>query len=270
MRIFVIHLSKATCQEWGLKERNIDALLQDLDQDKHPIEVFNAVYSKTQEGLHPLVSAHLQYFFCTKTRGLLGGGGVKTLLQACYYALKQEGVPMSLGELGCFASHYSLWQRCIELQEPLCVLEDDITLEPHFFDSLEYIQTHISSLHWVRLMCLFSDQIHTTPTQIPNIFAINHSTYGSGTQGYIIDPKAAKAFIQASKHWVMPVDCVMENTYLHGIKNYVYQPFAIREHEENTLEGNISRERDACYPFVVRVFRRLHPRYVSLVQKFRS
>lgn len=75
MRIFVIHLSKATCQEWGLKERNIDALLQDLDQDKHPIEVFNAVYSKTQEGLHPLVSAHLQYFFLHKNTGIAGGGG---------------------------------------------------------------------------------------------------------------------------------------------------------------------------------------------------
>ncbi|CRF51610.1 Beta-1,4-galactosyltransferase [Helicobacter heilmannii] len=269
MRIFVIHLSKATCQEWGLKERNIDALLADLKQDKHPVEIFDAIYSQTKEGLHPLVSAHLCYVFLHKNTGI-AGGGVKTLLQACSYALKQMGIPMSLGELGCFASHYSLWQRCIDLRESICVLEDDIVLEPHFFDSLEYIQTIINRLHWVRLMHLFVNQIHATPTQIPNIFAINHPTYGSGTQGYIINPKAAKAFVRASKHWVMPVDCVMENTYLHGIKNYVYQPFAIREHEENTLEGNISRERDACYPFVVRVFRRLHPRYVSLVQKFRS
>lgn len=177
---------------------------------------------------------------------------------------------MSLGELGCFASHYSLWQRCIELQEPLCVLEDDITLEPHFFDSLEYIQTIINRLHWVRLMHLFVNQIHATPTQIPNIFVINHPTYGSGTQGYIINPKAAKAFVQASKHWVMPVDCVMENTYLHGIKNYVYQPFAISEHAQNTLEGNICRDRSATYPLLLRLFRRLHPYYMHLVQKMRG
>ncbi|BEG57723.1 hypothetical protein NHP21005_14110 [Helicobacter sp. NHP21005] len=75
MRIFVIHLSKATCQEWGLKERNIDALLQDLDQDKHPIEVFNAIYSKTKGGLNSLVSAHLFPFFVHPSVGVVGGGG---------------------------------------------------------------------------------------------------------------------------------------------------------------------------------------------------
>ncbi|GLH57545.1 glycosyltransferase family 25 protein [Helicobacter ailurogastricus] len=270
MRIFVIHLSKATCVEWGLKERNIEALLQDLDKGKHPVEVFEAIYSKTKEGLHPLVSAHLSPFFIHPSIKTSVRKRLKTYLQACCYALKQMGMPMSLGELGCFASHYLLWQRCLDLQEPICVLEDDILLESHFFDSLENIEKHINSLHWVRLMHLFPEQIHATQTQTTKISTIPHPTWGSGTQGYIIDPTAAKAFIKASKHWVMPVDFVMENTYLHGVKNYVFKPFAISEHVENALKGNISRDRDVSYPLLLRIFRRLHPYYVRLAQKFRK
>ncbi|BEG57722.1 hypothetical protein NHP21005_14100 [Helicobacter sp. NHP21005] len=194
---------------------------------------------------------------------------MKTLLQACYYALKQEGVPMSLGELGCFASHYSLWQRCIELQEPLCVLEDDIALESHFFEAIDHIAKHIHGLHWVRLMHLFTDQISSTPTSTPQISIIPYSypSYGSGTQGYVLDPTAAKAFIKASQHWVMPVDFVLENTYLHGIKNHVFEPFAISEHIQNTLEGNISRDRDVGYPPLVGAIRHLHRYYVSYKTK---
>ena len=34
--------------------------------------------------------------------------------------------PMTLAEMGCFASHYLLWKKCVDLDEPIMVLEDDI------------------------------------------------------------------------------------------------------------------------------------------------
>jgi len=41
--------------------------------------------------------------------------------------------PMKLGEIGCFLSHYMIWQKMVEnnLQEVL-ILEDDIKFEPYF------------------------------------------------------------------------------------------------------------------------------------------
>ncbi len=33
-----------------------------------------------------------------------------------------------LPEMGCFASHYQLWQRCVELGEPIIILEHDAVL----------------------------------------------------------------------------------------------------------------------------------------------
>lgn len=35
-------------------------------------------------------------------------------------------------EKACFASHLSLWKKCLELDEPIFILEDDITFNEHF------------------------------------------------------------------------------------------------------------------------------------------
>ena len=35
---------------------------------------------------------------------------------------------MNVGEIGCLLSHYALWQKCIDLDEPIVIFEDDIQL----------------------------------------------------------------------------------------------------------------------------------------------
>ncbi|XP_055624472.1 glycosyltransferase 25 family member [Toxorhynchites rutilus septentrionalis] len=41
--------------------------------------------------------------------------------------------PMTMGEIGCFLSHYYIWERMVELdQQEVLVLEDDIRFEPYF------------------------------------------------------------------------------------------------------------------------------------------
>ena len=35
------------------------------------------------------------------------------------------------GEVGCVLSHFKLWKKCIELEEPVLILEDDVVpLDP--------------------------------------------------------------------------------------------------------------------------------------------
>lgn len=35
---------------------------------------------------------------------------------------------MNTGEIGCLLSHYALWEKCVELNEPIVIFEDDIQL----------------------------------------------------------------------------------------------------------------------------------------------
>nr|BCI58528.1 lipopolysaccharide biosynthesis protein [Helicobacter pylori] len=48
----------------------------------------------------------------------------------CY----QELLPQ---EFGCYLSHYFLWKECVKLNQPIVILEDDVTLEPNFMQALE-------------------------------------------------------------------------------------------------------------------------------------
>ncbi len=48
----------------------------------------------------------------------------------CY----QELLPQ---ELGCYLSHYLLWKECVKLNQPVVILEDDVTLESNFMQALE-------------------------------------------------------------------------------------------------------------------------------------
>lgn len=42
---------------------------------------------------------------------------------------------MTMGEIGCFLSHYKIWERMVELeQKEVLILEDDIRFEPFFKD----------------------------------------------------------------------------------------------------------------------------------------
>ncbi|MFP6013221.1 glycosyltransferase family 25 protein [Helicobacter pylori] len=48
----------------------------------------------------------------------------------CY----QELLPQ---EFGCYLSHYFLWKECVKTNQPVVILEDDVTLEPNFMQALE-------------------------------------------------------------------------------------------------------------------------------------
>ncbi|MGL2373727.1 glycosyltransferase family 25 protein [Helicobacter pylori] len=48
----------------------------------------------------------------------------------CY----QELLPR---EFGCYLSHYLLWKECVKTNQPVVILEDDVTLESHFMQALE-------------------------------------------------------------------------------------------------------------------------------------
>ncbi len=48
----------------------------------------------------------------------------------CY----QELLPQ---EFGCYLSHYFLWKECVKTNQPIVILEDDVTLESNFMQALE-------------------------------------------------------------------------------------------------------------------------------------
>ncbi|EJC41645.1 putative lipopolysaccharide biosynthesis protein [Helicobacter pylori Hp M2] len=60
----------------------------------------------------------------------------QSLLQSDWYH-SYVGAGLTLPELGCYLSHYLLWKECVKLDQPVVILEDDVTLESNFMQALE-------------------------------------------------------------------------------------------------------------------------------------
>ncbi|WQV07142.1 glycosyltransferase family 25 protein [Helicobacter pylori] len=268
MRVFIISLNQKVCDTFGLVFRDTTTLLNNINATHHKAEIFDAIYSKTFEGgLHPLVKKRLHpYFIAQNIKDMGIAIDLISEFSKFYYALKYHAKFMSLGELGCYASHYSLWEKCIDLNEPICILEDDITLKENFKEGLDFLEKHIQELGYVRLMHLLYDpNVKSEPLDHQNqeiqeyIGIIKAYSERVGTQGYVIAPKIAKVFLKYSQRWVVPVDTIMDATFIHGVKNLVLQSFAIADDEQ---VSTIARKEEPYSPKIA-LMRKLHFKYLK-------
>ncbi len=144
----------------------------------------------------------------------------------------------SNNEIACFASHFSLWQKCIELNEPIIVLEDDVILGPYFKKSITTLEKYLDKLQYIRLVVLLK---YRKKIQLADdLYLYPH--FPSGTQGYAITPKAAKLLIGHAKKWHEPVDMYMDLSLIHGLRAYCVNPQAIGESELSSEIGTVDRK----------------------------
>lgn len=104
------------------------------------------------------------------------------------------------GAMGCFYSHYRLWEKCIELDEPIWVFEDDIEfIRPYYpVDFDEVLITIVGS--WKQI---FEINPYEEPSIGPTALDFNAPCV-PGTPGYAIKPKAAKKLV---KHFAKTFTC---------------------------------------------------------------
>ena len=98
------------------------------------------------------------------------------------------------GVIGCFYSHYRLWQKCIELNEPIMIFEDDVIFERGY-----------TPVEWQEILLLctgkeshkhefYSSKLYN-PTETPKAVKL-HNTSMPGAVGYAIKPEAAKKLVE--------------------------------------------------------------------------
>lgn len=97
-----------------------------------------------------------------------------------------------VGTVGCFLSHYKLWQKCIELNEPICILEHDVTIHDKF-PALD-----------------FTDVIKLSSG--PKAKSIYVGEWWAGAMAYCISPLGASKLINFVKEeGAMPADTMLCN-----------------------------------------------------------
>ncbi|ODA35970.1 glycosyltransferase [Veronia pacifica] len=132
------------------------------------------------------------------------------------------------GEVGCYASHYSLWLKCVSEQRPLIVCEDDIHLHKDANEIIKKALNNVDRYGFLRLESIepggSSLVVHR---ENEFSFRLMHDNYG-GLRAYAISPKAASQLI---KHrWYFPVDCFVGANYIHNVDSFQMAPTLVVHH----------------------------------------
>jgi GR25 family glycosyltransferase involved in LPS biosynthesis len=148
----------------------------------------------------------------------------------------KQGKMSKPGVIGCFYSHYTLWRRCVDLNEPIMIFEDDVKF---------YRGWHPVDWEGVLILSLGKNSFQNEPykTYLENPSGppqpMPWRQYSMpGASGYAIKPEAALSLCKFYRDYFYPADNAI-NTSITTLQCHNYLM------GRNTLpeEGNISMTR---------------------------
>nr|XP_033329451.1 glycosyltransferase 25 family member [Megalopta genalis] len=143
----------------------------------------------------------------TLNRSILSDAGVETMPE---YSDPYHDRPMTMGEIGCFLSHYIIWSEVIESDlETVIILEDDVRFEPFFRQKVKYILTELDNLNvvWDLIYLGRKRLIENAESPIDGSKYLVRAAYSYWTLGYILSRSGAKKLVEAEPlKKLVPVD----------------------------------------------------------------
>lgn len=158
----------------------------------------------------------------------------------------RKGNMMSLSQLGCFASHYLLWEKCIELNTGIVILEDDSIIQENFVDVYNFISSSenrdlefiwLSPPTFKKLQGDFVKNI-TNNTKILKV----NIPYDNAS-GYYITPIAAKKLLKQCEEWIYEVDISMDRFWENNISFFGVSPACIKP--DHLAPSNIHTDKNS-------------------------
>ena len=140
------------------------------------------------------------------------------------------GTTLTKGEVGCFLSHWQIWNKCIEKNESIIVLEDDAILTDRFhmeeIESLPYDFVYLA-YHEMREKIKIDD-------------TFSKPVYPYWTLAYMIRPEAARILVNnEAKRNILPVDeylpTMMKKLNVAGYTDNVVVPVSRQVQGSNVL-----------------------------------
>jgi len=117
--------------------------------------------------------------------------------------VQEHGKISAPGIKGCFLSHYRLWQKCAELDEPIIIWEDDIVLSRPYIP-VDWQDVLVVALGHPKKSDRYLDYL-TDPTGEPKAMPYRNSSM-PGCCGYALKPHAARKLVETYANTYLPAD----------------------------------------------------------------
>ncbi|WP_275667306.1 glycosyltransferase family 25 protein [Vibrio sp. Isolate24] len=166
--------------------------------------------------------------------------------------------PLAPGEKGIYASNYLLWKKCVELNEPILIMEDDVVLEPEFNEvCTKAEQLHLLGYDYFRLGVSDTEE---KPKVINDEMQLVHwrDNCSGSTRCYSLSPNGAQKLLDASSSWLCAVDNFVGEAYRTKLPCLGLLPFASTKADyETTIQfGSKSK-----VPLLFKAFREAYRFY---------
>jgi glycosyl transferase family 25 len=155
-------------------------------------------------------------------------------------ALVSHGRELRAGEIGCFVSHYRLWNAFLASgAEQMLVLEDDVfvdwaavrpMLDVAFPRGIDYVRLYAMRPAPLREIGWFLGR---------RLVQFLHYAYG--TQAYVVTRAGARRFVAAATGIERPIDDFMDRAWDHGVPNLALFPFPVLELAGSSSIGGVER-----------------------------
>ena len=153
---------------------------------------------------------------------------------------------MSPGEIGCFLSHYDLWQRMVTEQTPFAlVLEDDAEWDDDFFRVVTDLMQ--SKYYW--------NVVHLASPEVGRIYSVLE-TVGNNRQlarfklpmgitaAYLIDLDGAKKLLTQCDEIYEPIDAQWVLYWKSNLYFYHVQPAPVNQGDAVSMIGTRPMEKN--------------------------
>lgn len=151
-----------------------------------------------------------------------------------------RGKDLNESEKACFGSHYKLWEKCIKINKPIVILEDDVDFMPYFRKGVQ--DCFSSPYNFVKIaMSSFNNC-----TLISDNFAYAPKLL-LGSTGYYVTPQGAKNFIKGANKLYLPLDDYIGNAFLSKNPIMLYLPKLVEVNDLNNssvIKQDLDKKRD--------------------------
>jgi glycosyl transferase family 25 len=126
---------------------------------------------------------------------------------------------MRPGVIGCFYSHYRLWEKCIALNEPILIFEDDVMFEREYIPVEWQEALLLCTGKDAHMHDFFSSKLYN-PSGTPQAVTLPNTSM-PGAVGYAIKPEAARKLVDYYREEYLPADNAM-NAFVIKLECHTY------------------------------------------------
>lgn len=158
---------------------------------------------------------------------------------------RRFGRPLSKGEVGCYVSHYKLWEELLTSPaDQMIVLEDDVIVDWNALKAIAEFDCGVAGIDVLRLFA--THPFRFVPAMYRFLSEHHHIVrskgFAFGTQGYLVTRRGAEAFLAGGTTIYEPVDWRISRYWDYRLPCYVIFPFPILERHATSTIGSAGRE----------------------------